>query len=131
MASLSINNHAKYSLEIISKPLHSCVQQNKSLSPTKTTHRSQKYNRDYIITRQNNSKYYSRHFPKLCSEEMWPPSFPDLNPMDFCVLSFLETKALFCCTHERRGFETVSGSRMGQNTSGTLPCSGGRISKKT
>ena len=24
---------------------------------------------------------------------MWPPSSPDLNPMDFCVWSLLETKA--------------------------------------
>ena len=26
---------------------------------------------------------------------MWPPSFPDLNPIDFCVWSFLETKSCF------------------------------------
>ena len=60
MASLNVNNHIKSSLEVVhrgtvpeifwpilepetvSKPQHSCVQQNKPLFPIKTTHRSQK-----------------------------------------------------------------------------------------
>ena len=52
-------------------------------SPTKTTFSQVK----------KKTEWCSRHFPKLWSDEMWPPSFPDLNPMNFCVLSFLETRA--------------------------------------
>ena len=44
---------------------------------------------------------------------------------------YIGDKKLFCCTHECGGFETVSGSRMGQNTSEPLPYRGGRIPKKT
>ena len=32
-------------------------------------------------------------FPSFWSKEMWPPSSPDLNPMDFSVWSILEAKA--------------------------------------
>ena len=62
-------------------------------SPTKTIHRSRMSNKDHILTRQKNFDWCFRHFPKFWSEEIWPPSFPDLNPMDFCVWSYLETKA--------------------------------------
>ena len=37
-----------------------------------------------------------------------------------CVI-FVGDKGLFSCTHECGGFEIVSGLRIGQNTSGTLP----------
>ena len=33
------------------------------------------------------------HIPIFWSKEMWSPSFPDLNPMDFSVWSILESKA--------------------------------------
>ena len=71
--------------ETVSKSPHSSEQQNEPLSSTKTTHRSQKSNKDHLLTRQKNSQWYSRHFPKFWSEKMWPPSLPDLNSMDFCV----------------------------------------------
>lgn len=33
------------------------------------------------------------NFPRFWSKELWPPSSPDLNPMDFSVWSMLETEA--------------------------------------
>ena len=53
-------------------------------NPTKTT---------CSHAKKKNSEWCSRHIHKFWNEEMWPPSFPDLYPMDFCVWSFLETKA--------------------------------------
>ena len=38
---------------------------------------------------------------------MWSASFPDLNPMDFCVWSFLETKA---CSVAHTSVETLKRS---------------------
>ena len=32
-------------------------------------------------------------FPRFWSKELWPPSSPDLNRMDFSVWSMLETEA--------------------------------------
>ena len=36
--------------------------------------------------------WYRDNFPRLSSKELWPPSSPDLNPMDFSVWSMLETE---------------------------------------
>ena len=33
------------------------------------------------------------NFKSFWSNELWPPSFPDLNPMDFGIWSILERKA--------------------------------------
>ena len=32
------------------------------------------------------------HFPRFWSKEMWPPAFPDFNPMDFSVWFLLKAK---------------------------------------
>ena len=82
-----------------------------------TTHRSQKSNKDHTqkyegqqilhtevksptkTTFSHTKKKKTRSAApvisrKFGSEEMWHTSFPDLNPMDFCVcVFFLETKA--------------------------------------
>ena len=81
---------------LVSNRTSLCLQQRihtEVRSPTRTTHRSQKSNKDHLLTCKKNSKWCSRHFPKFWSEKMWPHSFPDLNLMDFCVWSFLGTKA--------------------------------------
>ncbi|XP_076044978.1 uncharacterized protein LOC143027553 [Oratosquilla oratoria] len=44
-------------------------------------------------TSRKTQDWCSRQFPRFWSKEMWPPSSPDLNPMDFCVWSLLEAKA--------------------------------------
>ena len=38
-------------------------------------------------------KWCQDHFPGFWSKEVWPPSSPDLNLMDFCVWSLLEADA--------------------------------------
>ena len=44
-------------------------------------------------TSKKTQKWCQDHFPGFWSKEVWPPSSPDLNPMDFCVWSFLEADA--------------------------------------
>ncbi|XP_076042036.1 uncharacterized protein LOC143025940 [Oratosquilla oratoria] len=44
-------------------------------------------------TSRKTQDWCSRQFSRFWSKEMWPPSSPDLNPMDFCVWSLLEAKA--------------------------------------
>ena len=36
------------------------------------------------------------YFPRFWRKELWPPSSPELNPLDFCVRSILEKEA--CAT---------------------------------
>ena len=101
-------------LETISKPPHLCVQQNKPLSPTKTTHRSP--TKTTFSHVKQNSKRCSRQLPKFWSKEMWPPFIPTLETYGILCVLFLKDEGLFCCTHEGGGFETVSGSRIGKIT---------------
>ena len=44
-------------------------------------------------TSKKTQKWCQAHFPGFWSKEVWPPSSPDLNPMDFCVWSVLEADA--------------------------------------
>ena len=44
-------------------------------------------------TSKKTQKWCQDHFPGFWSKEVWPPSSPDLNPMDFCVWSLLEADA--------------------------------------
>ena len=44
-------------------------------------------------TSKKTQKWCQDHFPGFWSKEVWPPSSPDLNPMDFCVWSVLEADA--------------------------------------
>ena len=37
-------------------------------------------------------------------KELWPPSSPDLNPMDFAIWSILESKA---CSSNHRSIESL------------------------
>ena len=44
-------------------------------------------------TSKKTQKWCQDHFPGFWSKEAWPPSSPDLNPMDFSVWSLLEADA--------------------------------------
>ena len=44
-------------------------------------------------TSKKTQKWCQDHFPGFWSKEVRPPSSPDLNSMDFCVRSLLETDA--------------------------------------
>ena len=44
-------------------------------------------------TSKKTQKWCQDDFPGFWSKEVWPPSSPDLNPMDFCVWSVLEADA--------------------------------------
>ena len=109
MASININKHIKSSLEFVHRgtvvflryfgPFSNqrlfkastlvCATEQAFVSNKDHTEKSEVQQRPC----QKNSEWCSRHFPKFWSEEMWPPLFPDLNPIDFCVWSLLETKA--------------------------------------
>ena len=43
-------------------------------------------------TSRKTQDWCQHHFPRFWSKEMWPPSSPDLNPLDFSVWSLLEVK---------------------------------------
>ena len=47
-------------------------------------------------TAKKTQDWCERHFPAFWRKELWPPSSPDLNPLDFCVWSILEKEA--CAT---------------------------------
>ena len=51
-------------------------------APSHTSNRTQEWCRD--------------NFPRFWSKELWPPSSPDLNPMNFSVWFMLETEV--CCS---------------------------------
>lgn len=44
-------------------------------------------------TSNKTQKWCQDNFPRFWSKELWPPSSPDLNPMDFSVWSILEADA--------------------------------------
>ena len=48
-------------------------------------------------TPKKTQKWCQDHLPGFWSKEVWPPSSPDLNLMDFCVWSLLEADA--CASH--------------------------------
>ena len=48
--------------------------------------------------------WYKENFTAFWSKEMWPPSSPDLNPMDFGIWSILEQKA---CTVSHPNVEVL------------------------
>ena len=41
----------------------------------------------------NTQTFCEENFPSFIKWEEWPPSSPDLNPMDFCIWSVLESMA--------------------------------------
>ena len=44
-------------------------------------------------TSKKTQKWCEEHFHSFWTKDLWPPSLPDLNPMDFCVWGILEKKA--------------------------------------
>ena len=44
-------------------------------------------------TANKTQTWYEHHFPRFWRKELWPPSSPDLNPLDFCVWCILEKEA--------------------------------------
>ena len=44
-------------------------------------------------TSEKTQKWCQYHFPGFWSKEVWPPSSPDLNSIDFCVWSHLKADA--------------------------------------
>ena len=44
-------------------------------------------------TSKKTQEWCKSQFPNFWSKEMWPPSSPDLNPMDFSVWAILESEA--------------------------------------
>ena len=44
-------------------------------------------------TSSKTQKWCQDHFPSFWNKELWPPSSPDLNPMDYCVWGILESEA--------------------------------------
>jgi hypothetical protein len=51
------------------------------------------FKRDLVPSRtsKNTQEWCRTHYPRFWSKEMWPPALADLNPMDICVWSLLET----------------------------------------
>ena len=43
-------------------------------------------------TSKKTQKWCKEHFPSFWTKDLWPPSSPDLNPMDFCVGVFWKKK---------------------------------------
>ena len=67
--------------------------------------KTNKQNPHFIVCIDASTKYYltqilakwqlaflKENFDEFWSKEMWPPSSPDANPMDYSVQSILETK---------------------------------------
>ena len=58
-------------------------------------------------TSKKNQEWCRSHFPRFWSKEMWPPSSPDLNPIDFSVWSILEKNA---CSMPHKNVESLKKS---------------------
>ncbi len=43
-------------------------------------------------TSKSTQKWLARHCPQFLTKEEWPPSSPDLNPLDFSLWLILESK---------------------------------------
>ena len=64
-------------------------------------------------TSKKTQEWCQSYFPRFWSKEMWPPSSPDLNSMDFSVLSILEKNAC-SMPHKKCGvIEEISNKGMG------------------
>ena len=58
-------------------------------------------------TSKKTQKWCQDHFPGFWNKEVWPPSSPDLNPMDYCVWSLLEADA---CASSHASVEALKSS---------------------
>ena len=68
-------------------------------------------------TAKVNQEWLRRNIPDFISKEEWPPSSPDLNPLDFSLWSILETNA---CSTSHKSIESLKKSvqRMGKYPAG-------------
>ncbi|KAI6650052.1 hypothetical protein LOD99_10524 [Oopsacas minuta] len=58
-------------------------------------------------TAKVNQQWLRNNIPDFISKEEWPPSSPDLNPMDFSLWSILETNA---CTTSHKSIKSLKTS---------------------
>ena len=58
-------------------------------------------------TSKKTQKWCKEHFPSFWTKDLWPPSLPDLNPMDFCVWGILEKEA---CSSPHNNLEDLRAS---------------------
>ena len=58
-------------------------------------------------TSKKTQKWCEEHFPSFWTKDLWPPSSPDLNPMDFCVWGILEKEA---CSSPHNNLEDLRAS---------------------
>ena len=55
-------------------------------------------------TAQLTQKWCAAHLPKFLSKEEWPPSSPDINPLDYALWSVLESK---CCSKPHKNLQLL------------------------
>ena len=58
-------------------------------------------------TANSTQEWLRIEIPDFIAKEEWPPSSPDVNPLDFCVWSILETKA---CSKSHKSIESLKAS---------------------
>ena len=58
-------------------------------------------------TSKKTQKWCEEHFPSFWTKDLWPPSSPNLNPMDFCVWGILEKEA---CSSPHNNLEDLRAS---------------------
>ena len=58
-------------------------------------------------TSKKMQKWCEEHFPSFWTKDLWPPSSPDLNPMDFCMWGTLEKEA---CSSPHNNLEDLRAS---------------------
>ena len=58
-------------------------------------------------TSKKTQKWCKEHFSSFWTKDLWPPSLPDLNPMDFCVWGILEKEA---CSSPHNNLEDLRAS---------------------
>ena len=58
-------------------------------------------------TSKKTQKWCEEHFPSFWTKDLWPPSLPNLNPMDFCVWGILEKEA---CSSPHNNLEDLRAS---------------------
>ena len=87
-------------------PIHFCPSRGKINNLPKVDSRSccerSMFNKEPFVFQQDGAPAHTsdisqswlrKNIPDFISKEEWPPSSPDLNPMDFSIWSILETKA--------------------------------------
>eukprot|EP00800_Vazella_pourtalesii_P015855 TRINITY_DN4383_c0_g1_i5.p1 TRINITY_DN4383_c0_g1~~TRINITY_DN4383_c0_g1_i5.p1 ORF type:complete len:293 (-),score=7.56 TRINITY_DN4383_c0_g1_i5:556-1434(-) len=82
--------------------INSAIYQKLILDPVVKDLSSSMFNKEPFLFQQDGAPAHTsnisqswlrKNIPDFISKEEWPPSSPDLNPMDFSIWSILETKA--------------------------------------